>query len=123
MHQEARVISTSNMALTRELHDIQSHHLHYSSLLEDFRKTVEFIRATRNPAMDSISKAIRIRSADLMRRECSNLMNEIDRLDASRKMVDKQLKNVTNLVGVDLNLSASILLMFHYRSSVVLPFK
>ena len=123
MHQEARVISTSNMELTRELHVIRAHQLHYASLLEDFRKTVEFIRVTRNPAMDSFSKSIRIRSADLMKRECSNLMNEIDRLNASRRMVDKQLKNVMNLVGVYLNPSTSIRLIFHCRSSVALPFK
>lgn len=95
---EARVISTSNMELTQELHVVRAHQLHYSSLLEDFRKTVEFIRVTGNPAMDSYSEQIRTRSAYLMRKECSNLKNEIDRLDASRKIVDKQLKNVMNLV-------------------------
>lgn len=87
------------MELTQELHVIRAHQLHYSSLLEDFRKTVEFIRDTTNPAMDSLPKAMRNRSRELMKRECSNLMNEITRLDTSRKIVDKQLKNVMNLVG------------------------
>jgi len=49
--------------------------------------------------MDSFPEDILTRSADLMERECSNLMNEVDRLDSSRKMLDKQLRNVMNLVG------------------------
>ncbi|KAF8236168.1 hypothetical protein L208DRAFT_1253151 [Tricholoma matsutake] len=97
-HLESNVISTSNMTLSRELHIIRAHQLHYSSLLEDFRKTIAFIRATKNPALDSFPKPTRLRSADLMKRECTNLMNEIDRLDMSREMVDKQLKSVMNLL-------------------------
>jgi hypothetical protein len=87
------------MALSQELHVIRAHQVRYSSLLDDFRKTIKFIRATRNPAMDSLPKSTRLRSAELMARECSNLMNEINRLDMSRKSVDKQLQNVMNLVG------------------------
>ena len=86
------------MALSEELHVIRAHQLYYASLLDDFRKTVTFIRATRNPAMESLRKPARLRSAELMKRECSNLMNEIDRLDMSRKIVDKQLQNVMSLV-------------------------
>jgi hypothetical protein len=96
--QETRVLSTSNLKLTQELHVIRAHQLHYSSLLDDFRKTVEFIRVTRNPAMDSFTEAIRMRSTELMMRECSNLINEINRLEMSRKLLDRQLKNVMNLV-------------------------
>lgn len=103
LYQESNVISTSNMTLSRELHIIRAHQLHYSSLLEDFRKTIAFIRATKNPALDSFPKPTRLRSADLMKRECTNLMNEIDRLDMSREMVDKQLKSVMNLVGAYIN--------------------
>jgi len=101
---EARVLSTSNLKLTQELHIIRAHQLHYSSLLDDFRKTVEFIRVTRNPAMESFPEAIRTRSTDLMMRECSNLHNEIDRLDMSRRMLDRQLKNVMNLVFSSVNI-------------------
>jgi hypothetical protein len=96
--QETRVISTSNTILTQELHVIRAHQLHYSSLLEDFRKTVDFIATTRNPAMESFPKEIRDDSAELMKRECSNLKNEIDRLEMGRKMQDKRLRNVMNLV-------------------------
>jgi CRISPR/Cas system-associated endonuclease Cas1 len=92
------------MILTQELHVIRAHQLHYSSLLEDFRKTVEFVSTTRSPAMDSYPKEIREHSAELMRRECTNLLNEIRRLEMGRKMQDKRLKNVMNLVGVSLQL-------------------
>jgi len=55
--------------------------------------------------MDSFSEAMRARNARLMERECSNLKDEIDRLELSRKMLDKQLKNVMNLVSAYLNRS------------------
>ena len=97
--QEARVMSTPNIALSKELHVIRAHQLRYASLLDDFRKTVEFIGATRNPAMDSIPQSTRLRSVELMKRECANLTNEINRLDMSRKIVDEQSQNVMNLVG------------------------
>jgi hypothetical protein len=111
------------MEVTQELHVIRAHQLHYSSLLEDFRKTVEFIRVTRNPAMDKESKLTRTRSAELMKRECDNLMDEINRLDGSRRMVDKQLKNAMNLVGASFNRSRSNQLMLHCRCSVASPLK
>jgi hypothetical protein len=98
LHQETRVISTSTVAISQELYAIRIHQRHYSSLLEAVRKTVEFIRITRNPAMDSL-KATRLLSAESMEKECSNLMNEIDRLDASRRMLAKQLEVVMNLVN------------------------
>jgi archaellum component FlaC len=88
------------MILTQELHVIRAHQLHYSSLLEDFRKTVEFVSKTRNPAMESYSEEIRNHSAELMDKECSNLINEIKRLEMGRRMQDKRLKNVMNLVSV-----------------------
>lgn len=111
------------MELTEELHGIRAHQLHYSSLLEDFRKTVNFIRTAKNPAMESFPKPIRLRSAELMKRECSNLMNEIERLDTSRKMVDKQLKNVMNLVGTCIISSRWNQLMCYRRCSVASPLK
>lgn len=86
------------MILTQELHVIRAHHLHYSSLLEDFQKTVEFIKRTYNPAMDSVSQNERDYSAKLLVRECDNLLSEIDRLELGCKMQDRRLKNVMNLV-------------------------
>jgi hypothetical protein len=103
LHQETRVISTSNTVLTQELHVIRAHQLHYSSLLDDFRKTVEFVRTTQSPAMESFPPEIREHSAELMERECFNLQNEINRLEKGRQMQDKRLMNVMNLVGASSN--------------------
>ncbi|KAG5639754.1 hypothetical protein H0H81_000034 [Sphagnurus paluster] len=100
---ETKVLTTSDMQLTQELHVIRAHHLHYSSLLEDFEKTVKFIQNTHNPAMDSdlISETERRESAKLLKRECENLLSEIDRLEMGRDMQDKRLKNVMNLSAID----------------------
>ena len=49
--------------------------------------------------MDSLPSEIREHSAELMERECSNLQNEIHRLEKGRQMQDKRLMNVMNLVG------------------------
>ncbi|KAG5644685.1 hypothetical protein DXG03_007985 [Asterophora parasitica] len=104
---ETKVLTTNDMQLTQELHVIRAHHLHYSSLLEDFEKTVIFIRDTPNPAMDSVLKEDRDYSSHLMKRECENLLSEIDRLDKGRKMQDKRLKNVMNLVFSSVNINDS----------------
>jgi hypothetical protein len=109
---------------SKELHDIRAHQLYYSLLLDDFRRTVNFIRNTRNPVMDTMSKLSRSRSADLMRRECDNLLAEIDRLDGSRQMVDHQLKNAMNLVGTYYDCSRSNQPMLHHiRYSAALLFE
>ena len=92
------MIEASDVELTRELHIIRAHQLHYSSLIEDFRKTVEFIRDTRSPAMESFSEEAQKYGRDLLNRECANLLNEINRLEMGRKMQDRRLKNVMNLV-------------------------
>ncbi|KAH0578500.1 hypothetical protein H2248_003642 [Termitomyces sp. 'cryptogamus'] len=104
---ETKVISTNDMILTQELHVIRAHHLHYSSLLEDFQKTVEFIKTTRNPAMDSVSKSEQESSAKLLVRECDNLLSEIDRLELGSRMQDRRLKNVMNLVFSSVNIQDS----------------
>lgn len=92
------MINTSDMNLTQELHIIRAHQLHYSSLLDDFKKIVEFVRTTKNPAMDALDADARNESSGLMDRECNYLLSEIKRLEMSRKMQDKRLKNVMNLV-------------------------
>lgn len=45
-------MTTNDMEYTRELHVLRAHLLHYHSLLEDFRKTINFISSTRHPAFD-----------------------------------------------------------------------
>ena len=102
------MIKTYDIALTRELHIIRAHHLHYSSLIEDLRKTVEFVRDTKNPAMDSFSDAIREQSEKLMQRECKHLMNEFQRLDNERMMQDQRLNNVMNLVNRFISVEKSL---------------
>lgn len=37
-------------------------------------------------------------SASMMKRECGNLLSEIDRLEMSRRMQDMRLRNVMDLV-------------------------
>lgn len=104
---ETKVIETSQMSLTSELHIIRAHQLHYSSLLSSFTKTVEFIRDTDNPALESMDEEERELTKRMMNRECSMLLNEIRRLDMSRKMQDKRLKNVMNLVFSSVNITDS----------------
>jgi len=103
---ESRVIDTSDVAITYELHVIQAHLLHYTSLLRDFRKSVEFVRDTANPAMDSdnIDDATRAADKELLDKECENILSEIHRLELHRKMLDDRVKNVQNLVYTNVNI-------------------
>ena len=63
------------MELAEELHIIRAHLSHYSSLLVAFKKVVQFILDTPNPALTDSQREI---SAPLMKRECNNLLEEID---------------------------------------------
>ncbi|KAK0484497.1 hypothetical protein IW261DRAFT_1456929 [Armillaria novae-zelandiae] len=104
---ETSVLDPSNLFLTRELHIIRAHHLHYSSLLEDMKKAVVFILDTPNPAMDTLPEKDKQFSRKLLEKECRNLLSEIDRLEMSRRMQDKRLKNVMNLVFSSVNINDS----------------
>ncbi|KAF7341961.1 hypothetical protein MVEN_01782600 [Mycena venus] len=64
----------------------------------DFRKAVDFVLNTPNPAMDSLPEEERDSSRRLLQRECKNLLSEINRLEQGRAMQDKRLRNVLNLV-------------------------
>jgi 3-methyladenine DNA glycosylase AlkC len=101
--QETRVINTEDSKesrrLTHELHRIRAHLLFFSSLLEDFKKSVIFILETPNPAMDSLPDDERLFSRKLLEKECNNLLIEIERFEKARQMQDKRLKNVMNLVS------------------------
>lgn len=85
---------------TRELHKLQAHLLYYQQLLRDFRKSVEFVRDTPNPAMydDSITKLERESSQKLLTQESENLLGEIERLDRQRKIQSDRLQNAMALV-------------------------
>lgn len=82
---------------------MQAHLLHYEQLLQDFKKSVIFVRDTRNPAMEAggiaLSEEQRADSMELMTREASHLISEIDRLESQRKMHFERLQNVIHLVG------------------------
>ncbi|KAG7445230.1 uncharacterized protein BT62DRAFT_897935 [Guyanagaster necrorhizus] len=104
---EISVLEPSNIFLTRELHIIRAHHLHYSSLLEDMKKAVTFTRDTPNPAMDNVPEEEKQFSRTLLEKECRNLLSEIGRLEMSRRMQDKRLKNVMNLVFSSVNINDS----------------
>jgi hypothetical protein len=93
------------MLLTRELHIIRAHHLHYLSLLDHYTKHVDFIRNTPNPAMEGLNEEDQKSNEKLVNRECDNLMNEIKRLNAELKTQERRLKNVMALVST---LSVSI---------------
>ncbi|KIM41609.1 hypothetical protein M413DRAFT_445584 [Hebeloma cylindrosporum] len=107
---ETRVIETSEMPLTRELHIIRAHHLHYTSLLDDFGKHITFIRETHNPALDHLSAEEKQFSKRIMERECANLLTESKRLKAELYMQERRLKNVMGLVFSSVNISDSKLM-------------
>ncbi|KAG1736662.1 uncharacterized protein EDB91DRAFT_1142013, partial [Suillus paluster] len=96
-------------ALTRELHVLQVHLLHYQVLLHSFEVSVTFIEKTQNPAMESsvFSDEQRIESNELMKKECQNLVGEIDRLEKRRMMLSSRLKNATDLAYASVNLEDS----------------
>ncbi|KAJ7025538.1 hypothetical protein C8F04DRAFT_1126223 [Mycena alexandri] len=108
---ESRVMATTDMTLTQQLHVVRAHLLHYASLLEDFRKAVVFVSETPNPMSDHISEANSEEKIafvkELMRRESTNLLDEIARLEQNRSMQDNRLKNVMNLAFSSVNLEDS----------------
>jgi len=95
------------MHLTHELHLIRAHHLHYSSLLDDFTKHIEFIKNTSNPAMDNLPLEEREFSKRIMDREAANLSTEIKRLGTELYMQERRLKNVIGLVFSSVNITDS----------------
>jgi len=92
-------MDTNDLMITHELHTIRAHLLHYLSLLEDLRKSIQFVLDTPNPAMDGCEADERERNRELLERECNNLLSETRRLDMSRKRQDMRVKNVMNLVS------------------------
>jgi hypothetical protein len=86
--------------MNQDLHIIRAHQLFYTSLLDDLRKTVQFIRKHENPAMtsDKVGTSARDLNRTFLNRECDNLIDEVDRLTKDLKMQEQRLKNVMNLV-------------------------
>jgi len=96
------VIGQNDFKLTQELHLIRAHLLHYESLLENFKQSVEFIRDTPNCALapDASLK----KSQELLKKECNILIDQLIRLEKDRQMQDMRLRNVTNLVFSHINI-------------------
>ncbi|TFK29544.1 hypothetical protein FA15DRAFT_664093 [Coprinopsis marcescibilis] len=103
-HLETQVIHTSEMNITQDLHIIRAHHLHYTSLLEDFKKTIEFVAITQNPALQDLPKEEQDWNSKVMERETLTLLSEVERLEKSSKTQDRRLRNVMNLVFSTVNI-------------------
>ncbi|KAF8516402.1 hypothetical protein JB92DRAFT_2267729 [Gautieria morchelliformis] len=105
---ELRVISTKKLHVTQELHKIRAHLLQYASLLEDFNQSILFLKDTPNPVMSSPAHRGESESSrDLMKKECDNLLTQIDRLMKNRMFWDERLQNVMNLVFSSVNIEDS----------------
>ncbi|KAJ7788296.1 hypothetical protein B0H14DRAFT_2949200 [Mycena olivaceomarginata] len=84
---------------------LYSHICHIET--QDFRKALEFVLNTPNPAMEALPEEERARSWRLLQRECNNLLSEIGRLEQARSTQEKRLKNVMNLVFSSVNIGDS----------------
>ncbi|KAJ3563226.1 hypothetical protein NP233_g9074 [Leucocoprinus birnbaumii] len=104
---ESHVVKTNQMALTSELHVIRAHQLHFSALLANFAKSVKFIRDTEHPGLQSLSKLEKDETQKRLEQECAMLLSEIERLDMTREIQDKRVKNVMNLVFSTVNIKDS----------------
>lgn len=110
--QETRVLSTSEMSLTQELHVLRAHNLHYSSLLQNLRQTLEFISESAHPTPESwiynysgdddrgIQRQLReIRpKVATVQRECSNILKSVRRLEMAQEMHNHRLQNIIDMV-------------------------
>jgi Mg2+ and Co2+ transporter CorA len=98
---EIEVMQTSSIVLTQQLHIIQAHLLYYSSLLRSFKKAVQFVHNTPNPALTEAQRDV---CKPLMERECKTLLRKVERLNAERLMQEGRLSNVLNLVFSSVNI-------------------
>jgi len=103
------VLQDSRIELTRQLHILQAHLLHYQSLLHHFKVSIYFIEETPNPAMESelVTDDQRNTSKELMGNECKNLLSEIERLEKRREMLSSRLKNAMDLAFATVNIEDS----------------
>ncbi|KAG1887394.1 cora-like Mg2+ transporter protein-domain-containing protein [Suillus fuscotomentosus] len=119
---ELQVLHLDNIALTHDLHVLEARLLHYQSLLHGFEVSVKFIETNPNPAMEVAAKKERMESGALMKKECKNLLNEIDRLERRRKMLSSRLKNAMELAFAIVNTEDSRRMQrFTYLTIVFLP--
>ncbi|OAX31584.1 hypothetical protein K503DRAFT_805956 [Rhizopogon vinicolor AM-OR11-026] len=121
---ESDVLTESRVEHTRDLHTLQAYLLFYESLLHGFQLSVSFIEKTPNPAMESelFFDEQRKTSNEIMKKECDNLLSEIDRLQKRREMLSKQLQNVMNLAFANVNIRDSASMrQVTYLTMIFLP--
>ncbi|KAI6002549.1 cora-like Mg2+ transporter protein-domain-containing protein [Pisolithus marmoratus] len=117
---ESQVLGTNDINLTRELHKMQAYLLHCQQLLQDFHKSVEFVKNTPNPAMDD--EEDKDFSAQLLAREVDNLLSEIGRLEGQRTILSDRLKNVMRLAFATVNMEDSrAMKRISYLTMIFLP--
>ena len=93
------MISHNQIKLTHRLHVIRAHLLHYESLLDNFKKSVEFVRDTPNSSMVHAQQTGMDKSSVLLKKECNILIEQIERLEKGRQMQDMRVQNVMALVS------------------------
>ncbi|KAG1787949.1 cora-like Mg2+ transporter protein-domain-containing protein [Suillus plorans] len=119
---ELQVLHLDNIALTHDLHVLEARLLHYQSLLHGFEVSVKFIETNPNPAMEGVTAEERMESDALMKKECNNLLSEIDRLERRRMMLSSRLKNAMELAFAIVNTEDSRRMQrFTYLTIVFLP--
>lgn len=96
---------TAMSDLNYDLHSLQAHLLQYQTLLHDFEISVTFVMETPNPAMENSEN--RRTTEELMKRECKNLLSEVDRLHRRCLMFMGRLKNATDLAFATVNIEDS----------------
>ncbi|KAF8516424.1 hypothetical protein BU17DRAFT_50843 [Hysterangium stoloniferum] len=105
---EADAIKATDVSFTEKLYHIRAYLLHYASLLEDFKKSVEFILVTPNPAMDApVHADNREFSGSILERECKILLSQIERLSQSRTFWGERLANLMQLQLTEISLKDS----------------
>ncbi|KAF8638377.1 hypothetical protein AX16_010524 [Volvariella volvacea WC 439] len=93
---ETKSIDSTSLAETKNLHNSGVRLLQYTSLLRDSQRSVRFLQDIDAPHPGDITSGNSLES-QLLRRECNNLLEEIERPEMARDMHNKQLKDVMNL--------------------------
>ncbi|KAF9226339.1 hypothetical protein BS17DRAFT_765347 [Gyrodon lividus] len=98
---EVYIFETNDIYAAQELHKLRSTLLYYEQHLQDFRKSLMFLRTTPNPAMKSnindLTEEERKMSVDLFAKEVNNLLFEVDRLESQTAILSSRLKNLMDL--------------------------
>lgn len=100
---------TSDTVLEHHLEAIEEEIVVEGTFYDDSDEDEPVIHAEQTQSPESEGQSAKPTSEPLLKKECTNLLSEIDRLEMTRRMLDKRLGNVMGLVG-DLPVSAFKLL-------------